>query len=82
MHIFGRWGLYTFGAALLSIVALVLMKIYWAFDITGNPFLYITILFFLVGVQLISMGLIAEISIRTYHESQGRPIYTIRKILK
>ena len=34
----------------------------------------------LMGVQLISMGLLAEITIRTYHESQSKPTYVIREI--
>ena len=39
------------------------------------------ILLILVGVQLISMGLLGEIMVRTYHESQRKPIYTIREII-
>ena len=48
-------------------------------DVTGNPWMYISIFFLLGGLQLICMGLLGEISIRTYYESQKKPIYTIRE---
>jgi hypothetical protein len=38
------------------------------------------VLMILMGVQLISMGLLAEITVRTYHESQSKPTYVIREI--
>jgi glycosyltransferase involved in cell wall biosynthesis len=44
-----------------------------------NPFLIIGVFLFLLGVQAMFLGLLAEISIRTYHESQSRPIYFIRE---
>ncbi len=46
-----------------------------------NPFLLLAVFLFSVGVQLILMGLIAELLVRTYHESQGKPIYLIKNTL-
>ena len=46
------------------------------------PMLLLGILLILVGVQLISMGLLGEIMVRTYHESQRKPIYTIKEIIE
>jgi len=46
-----------------------------------NPFLLLAVFLFSVGVQLILMGLIAELLVRTYHESQGKPIYLVKKTL-
>jgi hypothetical protein len=37
---------------------------------------------FIVGVQLILMGLLAEIGVRTYHESQTKPTYVVRRIIR
>ncbi|GAI34723.1 unnamed protein product [marine sediment metagenome] len=48
---------------------------------TGNPFLYLSILFLLIGGQFISMGLLGEIISRTYHESQNKSIYFVKEIL-
>jgi hypothetical protein len=47
---------------------------------TGNPFLYLGILCVVVGVQLIMLGLLGEVTIRTYFESQNKPIYMIKEI--
>jgi hypothetical protein len=43
-----------------------------------NPFLAISFLFSGFGMQCIMMGLLAELLMRTYHESQGKPIYTVK----
>jgi dolichol-phosphate mannosyltransferase len=43
-----------------------------------NPLALIALLLFVVGVQLIGMGLLAELQVRTYHEAQSKPIYKIR----
>ena len=40
------------------------------------------LLSFLTGVQLFCFGLLAELQMRTYHESQGRPIYRVRGIVR
>ena len=88
IQIFGKWGLMT---GLLGLFLLVFMV---AANLSGNlfgtefaagllkrPFWVITsfmLIFF--GIQFISMGLLSEIQIRTYHESQGKPIYVIREI--
>ena len=46
---------------------------------TGNPWMYMTIFFVLSGLQLLGMGLLGEINIRTYYESQKKPIYVVRE---
>jgi len=58
------------------------MKVIKKTDMTGNPLLYLTILLLVIGAQFIFMGLIAELLVRTYHESQNRPTYVIREILE
>jgi hypothetical protein len=47
-----------------------------------NPLLLLSILFVIVGVQFILMGLLAELSIRTYHESQGKSVYVVRDVIE
>ena len=44
--------------------------------------LVLGVLLLLTGIQLISVGLISELVIRTYYESQNKPIYVIKEILK
>jgi len=62
-------------------IILVIMKLIYGVDMTGNPFLYLSILFILIGGQSISMGLLGEIISRTYHESQNKSIYFVKEVL-
>jgi glycosyltransferase involved in cell wall biosynthesis len=81
MHIFGSVGLFSLVIGLLIGVYLSYVKLSHNQDIGGRPLLILAILLILFGVQLFCFGLLAEISMRTYYESQQRPIYRIRKIL-
>ena len=49
-------------------------------DIGNRPLLMFALILGIAGVQLFSFGLLSELLIRTYHESQSRPIYRIRTI--
>ena len=49
-------------------------------DIGNRPLLMFALILGITGVQLFSFGLLSELTIRTYHESQNRPIYRIRSI--
>jgi len=82
IQLFGGWGFLALFLGGASGVALILMKVLQKRDMTGNPLLYLTILFFVIGIQFILMGLLAELSVRTYHESQNRPTYVIKEILE
>jgi len=46
-----------------------------------SPFFLMSTMFMILGFQSILMGLIAEMLVRTYHESQSKPTYTIRKVI-
>jgi glycosyltransferase involved in cell wall biosynthesis len=80
LQIFGVWGLTLFGVGILLSAYLALLKIFFNQPLRDRPLLMLGVLMTLMGVQLISMGLLAEISIRTYHESQAKPTYVIREI--
>lgn len=82
MQVFGLLGMFSFGlgtaiAAYLSFLRLVLGR-----PIADRPLLLLAILLILVGVQLVTMGLLGELTARTYHEAQGKKIYTIREMLE
>lgn len=81
IQIFGKFGLISIFLGFICGIILVVMKVVSGVDMTGNPFLYLSILFLLIGGQFISMGLLGEIISRTYHESQNKSIYFIRKVL-
>ena len=49
--------------------------------VLGSPFFMLSTMVAILGFQSILMGLIAELLVRTYHESQGKPTYTVRQML-
>jgi len=82
IHVFGAFGLGSLGLGLLSLAAVVYLKLSMNFNMTGNPLLYASILFFFTATQFILMGLLAEMIIRTYFESVKKPIYVIDHVLE
>jgi len=81
MHIMGLAGLFSMGLGFLSLVTTIAMKSINGTFMTGNPFLLLSAISVLVGVQFISMGLIGELMTRTYFESQGKKSYAVRSTL-
>jgi len=81
MHVFGSLGLLTLGAGSLLGFYLAFSKIFLAQSIGDRPLLLLSVLLILAGVQLFCVGLLAELLMRTYHESQNRPIYRVRERL-
>jgi glycosyltransferase involved in cell wall biosynthesis len=82
MHVFGFAGLLMLGGGILIALWLVGEKLLLGTDIGDRPLLLMAIVAILSGVQLFSVGLLAELQMRTYHESQGRPIYRVRATLR
>ncbi len=79
MYLFGSLGLLSFlGGSLLSAVTLY-QKFFEAVKAHRNPLLLLAIFFFTAGLQFILFGLVAELLMRTYHESQDKPIYLLKK---
>jgi len=81
MHVFGFWGLLAMAAG-ASMGGLLLVEKLLGHDIGNRPLLTLCVLLLLTGVQLFCFGLLGELMMRTYHESQGRPIYRIRATLR
>ena len=81
IHIFGLLGLLSFlaGAVLLGYLAVVRLLLLQ--PIAERPLLLFAILLTMLGVQLVTTGLLAELTTRTYYESQGKSIYTVREEL-
>jgi len=78
MKIIGRIGFLMFMVSFLSISWVIYDRIFNLQDMTNSPFFYLAILGFIGGIQMVSMGLIAEIMVRTYYESQDKQTYIIR----
>jgi glycosyltransferase involved in cell wall biosynthesis len=81
IQFFGPVGLF-FGFAGMGIsLYLTAAKIFKGIDIGARPLLLLGALLIIVGIQFIGMGLLGEMIVRVYHESQKKPIYTLKKIL-
>jgi glycosyltransferase involved in cell wall biosynthesis len=81
IQIFGGLGLLSFGVGAMLGVYLSYVKLALGQDIGSRPLLLLAVLLMLVGVQLVSMGLLGELVVRTYYEAQGKPIYSVREVL-
>jgi len=80
VQIFGLMGLIT-GALGAGLSAYLVYAKYGLHEAIGNrPLLTFAILLISTGVQLVTLGLLAELMARTYHESQDKPTYVIREI--
>lgn len=79
MHLFGTLGFISFGIGVLINIYLLILKILGQ-DIWGKPLLILGLMFLLGGIQLITIGILAEINVRTYFESQNKKTYQVRKV--
>lgn len=81
IQIFGLMGLVSFGLGVIIGLYLTFMKLFYGVALAERPALLLAILLVMIGVQFVTMGLLGELVVRTYHESQDKPIYTIREEL-
>ncbi|HEY0895521.1 MAG TPA: glycosyltransferase family 2 protein [Sphingobacteriaceae bacterium] len=79
MHLFGTLGFISFGLGALINVYLLILKLTGQ-DIWGKPLLILGLILLLGGIQLITIGIIAEISVRTYFEGTHRKTYQVRRV--
>jgi glycosyltransferase involved in cell wall biosynthesis len=83
IYIFGFAGFGLWVLAFLAFVVVVVQKLLPPYPYAhNNPLLLLSVFLAIVGMQLILMGLLAELVIRTYHESQDKPTYVIREIVE
>ncbi|MGB5239129.1 MAG: glycosyltransferase family 2 protein [Prochlorococcaceae cyanobacterium] len=82
MHVFGFGGLACLAIGLVLGLVLFGEKVFLNADVGDRPLLMVAVLAIMAGIQLFCFGLLAELQMRTYHESQGRPIYRVRATLR
>ena len=82
IYVFGGLGLLSGLGAIVLALTVIYQKVYFRTDMSGNPLLILTAVFIIATIQFILMGLLAELLVRTYHESQNRPTYVIKEILE
>ncbi|MHC4699618.1 MAG: glycosyltransferase, partial [Planctomycetota bacterium] len=82
IYVFGGLGLISAVASIIAGLTVVYQKVNFDTDMSGNPLLMLTGVLVIAAIQFILMGLLAELLVRTYHESQGRPTYVIKEIIE
>jgi len=82
IQIFGSIGIITAFLGFLIALFLSYVKLVQKQSIGDRPLLLLAVLLIFLGFQFISMGLLGELVVRTYHETQNKPIYFIKKILE
>ena len=81
IHIFGGMGIASLGLGFLTGLYLTWEKLVLGQNIGSRPLLLLGVLLMILGVQFISMGFLGELIVRTYYESQNKPIYAVREVL-
>jgi glycosyltransferase involved in cell wall biosynthesis len=79
MQIFGLLGLISTGLGVLIGIYLTWLKLATGAALSDRPLLLLAVLMIVLGVQFISMGLLGELIVRTYYETQSKPIYVVRE---
>ena len=82
LHLFGMLGLSTGGVGFLTMGVLIFQRLFMSTPLSNRPLLLLSSLLVLVGLQFLCFGLLAEILVRTYHESQNKKIYAVREIVR
>ena len=90
MQFFGAAGLVSSGLGAVLLAYLVTAKVinglmygiegFRGYSIGTSPRLILAVLLIIVGVQFVMMGVLGELVMRTYHESQGKPVYVVRRV--
>jgi glycosyltransferase involved in cell wall biosynthesis len=83
IYVFGYAGFALWAAAFLAGLVVIAQKLLPPYPYAhNNPLLLLAVFLAIVGMQLILMGLLAELVIRAYHESQDKPTYVVREVVE
>jgi uncharacterized membrane protein YagU involved in acid resistance len=78
IYVFGGLGMISMVLAFFFLVVVILQKVFAEQKMNTNVLLNLSVMLVMMAIQFTLMGLLAEIMVRTYHESQGRPTYVVR----
>jgi glycosyltransferase involved in cell wall biosynthesis len=78
IYLFGGVALALMGGAALSGAAVIVRKLAWGLSMISSPLLLLTVMLTVLSAICVMLGLLAELMVRTYHESQKKPVYIIR----
>ncbi|MBX2878541.1 MAG: glycosyltransferase family 2 protein [Granulosicoccus sp.] len=81
MKLFGMFGFVVGMVSILSLLAVVGMKIGWSYDVTGNPLTMFSVVCAILSIQLFSLGLIGELSVRIYYSTGEKQSFQVREFV-
>jgi glycosyltransferase involved in cell wall biosynthesis len=82
IQVFGLMGVVCGGIGFLIALIMTFQRQFMGVPLSDRPLLFLAVLLIFIGIQFISLGLIAELQARTYHESQNKSIYFVKNVLR
>ena len=80
-HIFGFLGISSFTIGFIVALYLSVLKIFFEVSLSARPLLLMSVVLIIFGIQLITMGLLSELIIRNYYESQNKTVYIVKEVI-
>ena len=81
IQVFGLLGVVSGTVGFFIALIMTIQRQFFGIPLADRPLLFLAILLIFIGIQFISLGLIAELQARTYHESQQKPVYYVREVI-
>jgi glycosyltransferase involved in cell wall biosynthesis len=81
IYLFGGTGIALMAVSGITLIVLAVRRLAFQISVLSSPLFQMSTMIFILGFQSILMGLIAELLVRTYHESQAKPTYTVRRVV-
>lgn len=82
LHVFGALGFISSSCGVAIALVMTIQRQFFHIPMSNRPLLLLAILLMFMGIQFITIGLLAELVVRTYHESQEKPIYHVRTVAR
>lgn len=82
IQVFGLMGVISGGIGFLIALMMTIQRQFFGVPLSDRPLLFLAVLLIFIGIQFISLGLIAELQARTYHESQNKPVYHVKNVYR
>jgi glycosyltransferase involved in cell wall biosynthesis len=82
MRLFGGMGVATGAIGVVILAYLAFIKVFEGAALSNRPILWLGVMLVILGVQFLFFGLLAEMQMRTYYESQGKSIYVVREVIQ
>ena len=81
LHVFGSVGFVATSIGFFLALYMTVQRQFFAVPMANRPLLLLAVLLIFIGIQFVTIGLLAELVVRTYHESQRKPIYYVRRVV-